>query len=71
MSRLSKLVAEALQEELADLDVFLHGHILEERLARAAIGAMRNFDTSDFTFSEAEAIRRMLDESLSDVPQRG
>jgi hypothetical protein len=36
--------------------------IIEEAIA--AIKAMGDFDTSDFTFTEAEAIRRLFDEAL-------
>jgi hypothetical protein len=34
-----------------------------KEMARAAIKALRNFDTSDFTFTEAEAIRRLIYEA--------
>lgn len=39
---------------------------LFEDQARAAIEALRDFDTSDFTFTEAEAIRRFIESALGE-----
>lgn len=35
-------------------------------MARAAIKALRDFDTEDFTLAEAAGIRRLIDDALSD-----
>ncbi len=63
MGKMIDMVAEAIAQASHDQ---LTEHY-DKKCARAALEELRNFDTSDFTFSEAEAIKRFIDAALGEA----
>jgi hypothetical protein len=60
-------IVERVARALAKQEGYAYDPLPYDERARAAIEAMRDFDEADFTFTEAEAIRRFIDAALGKV----